>query len=270
MSMEMDNPSAQSGDSQGGTRSREARPTRRLLALGGCLMFGLWAAGCAERTRSADDIEREHPLMKAAQEKERAGDEAAAIGIYKSLSAQNPDMARPHLALAFLMDKPGRDPAGAIYHYQRYLELRPDSEKRDMLAARIRQAKIQLISTVFPSVSNLSERLLVEVRENEQLRIRVTNLTSQIQYQKAVIGRLRDQTSALDAAEREAIEAVAPPSAGIRPAVRTVVVAKGDTLIKLAARVYGDGGRWRDILDANRNVLRNQNDIRSGQLLVLP
>lgn len=243
---------------------------RSCLSLATCVAVGLWAAGCLERTRSADDIEREHPLMKAAQEKERIGDEMAAIAIYESLSAQNPDMARPHLALAFLMDKPGRDPAGAIYHYQRYLELRPDSEKREMLAARIRQAKIQLISTVFPSVSNLSERLLFEVRENEQLQVRVTNLMSQIQYQKALIGKLRDQAAALDAAEREAIDVVAPPPAGIRPAIRTVVVEKGDTLIKLAARVYGDGGRWRDILDANRNVLHDKNEVRPGQLLVLP
>ena len=105
----------------------------RLLALG--LAVGWGAVGCTERTQSADDVEREHPMMKAAQEKERSGDEAAAISIYKSLTAQNPDMARPHLALAFLMDKPGRDPACAIYHYQRYLELRPDSEKGEMLGA---------------------------------------------------------------------------------------------------------------------------------------
>ena len=208
--------------------------------------------------------------MKAAQEKERTGDELAAIGIYNSLCAQNPDMARPHLALALLMDKPGRDPASAIYHYQRYLELRPDSEKHEMLMARIRQAKIQLISTVFPSISNLSERLLVEIRDNEQLKVRVMNLSAQIQYQKANIEKLNTQAALLDAVEREGIETVTPSPAAIRPAVRTVVVAKGDTLIKLAARVYGDGGRWRDLLDANRNLLHNQNEVKPGQLLVVP
>jgi len=49
-----------------------------------------------------------------------------------------------------------------------------------------------------------------------------------------------------------------------------VLVEKGDTLIKLAFRTYGDGGRWREILDANRNVLRSKDDVRPGQLLVLP
>ncbi len=240
----------------------------RLLALG--LAVGWGAVGCTERTQSADDVEREHPMMKAAQEKERSGDEAAAISIYKSLTAQNPDMARPHLALAFLMDKPGRDPACAIYHYQRYLELRPDSEKGEMLGARIRQAKVQLISTVFPSVSNLSERLLIEERENELLKVRGSNLAAQVQYQKAIVEKLRAQATAIEAAEREAIEGVHPPPAGIRPVVRTVLVEKGDTLIKLASRIYGDGSRWKAILDANRNVLRNKDDVRPGQLLVLP
>jgi len=238
------------------------------MAIG--IAVGVWSAGCMKHTQTADEVEREHPMMKAAQEKERNGDEAAAVTIYKSMAAQNPDMARPHLALAFLMDKPGRDPACAIYHYQRYLELRPDSEKHNMLEARIRQAKIQLISTVFPSVANLSEHLLVEERENEQLRIRGSNLTSQIQYQKALIEKLRAQAAAVEAADREAIEPVSPPRAGVRTAVRTVLVEKGDTLIKLAFRTYGDGGRWREILDANRNVLRSKDDVRPGQLLVLP
>lgn len=209
-------------------------------------------------------------MIKAAQEKERAGDEDSAISLYKTLTARSPDMARPHLALAFLMDKPGRDPARAVYHYERYLELRPDSEKREMLESRIRLAKIQMISTVFPSISNLSERLLVVELENEQLRVRATNLASQIQYQKAVVERLRAQNAALEGAEREGIERLAPPSAGMQPAVRTVTVAPGDSLIRIATRVYGDPSRWRAILEANRNVLRNQNDVHAGQVLVLP
>jgi len=179
------------------------RPARCCLAMAIGIAVGVWSAGCMKHTQTADEVEREHPMMKAAQEKERNGDEAAAVTIYKSMAAQNPDMARPHLALAFLMDKPGRDPACAIYHYQRYLELRPDSEKHNMLEARIRQAKIQLISTVFPSVANLSEHLLVEERENEQLRIRGSNLTSQIQYQKALIEKLRAQAAAVEAADRD-------------------------------------------------------------------
>ena len=227
-------------------------------------------AGCSEGTPSADDREREHPMIKAAQEKERQGDEAGAMELYKTLTARSPDMARPHLALALLLDKPGRDPARAVYHYQRYLELRPDSEKREMLDNRIRLAKIQLVSTVFPSVSNLSQRLLVVELENEQLRVRASNLANQLQYQKAIVDKLRAQNAALEAADREGIDHVTPAVPGMQPAVRTVAVVAGDTLMRIAVRVYGDAGRWRDLLEANRNILRNQNDVHPGQVLVVP
>jgi hypothetical protein len=238
------------------------------LLLGAGVALAL--AGCSAPTQSLDDREREHPMMKAAMDQERAGDEEGAIASYKTLIARMPDMARPQLALAFLLDKPGRDPAKAVYHYQRYMELRPDSEKHAMIEARIRQAKIQMISGVFPSVSNLAERLLAVERENGLLRIRVTNLITQLGYQKAIVEKLRAQAAALEAAERYAVERMAAPAAGMQPTVRTVRVEPGDSLIKIAARVYGDPSRWRTILDANRNVLRNKDDVRTGQTLVLP
>lgn len=243
---------------------------RPWVGCAGLALAVLLGAGCGNRTATSDDREREHPMMRAAQEKERQGDEAGAIELYRVLTSQSPDMARPHLALALLIDKPGRDPARALYHYERYLELRPGTEKGEMIAARVRQAKIQLISSVFPSVSNLADRIVAVEEENAQLRVRATNLTSQVAYQKTLIERLRARDAARETAEREAMDRLAPPVAGMQPAIRTVKVGHGDTLIKIAARVYGDGSRWREILEANRNVLRNQNDVRQGQVLVIP
>lgn len=242
--------------------------TSFLLVAGMALMVAL--GGCSKPTESLDDREREHPMMKQAMERERAGDEKGAIEVYKTLIARTPDMARPHLAAAFLLDKPGRDPATAVYHYQRYLELRPDTEKHDMIDARIRQAKIQMISGVFPSVSNLAQRLLAVESENALLRIKATNLTTQLEYQKAIVEKLRTQAAALEAAERYAVERMAAPAAGMQPTLRTIRVEAGDSLIKIATRAYGDPSRWRTILEANGNVLRDKDDLRTGQTLVLP
>ncbi len=252
-------------------RKEEHVTVRRAgLAVAALACMVVVGAGCFDRTGTSDDREREHPMMKAGQEKERAGDVTGAIQSYKMLTVQAPDMARPHLALAFLLDKPDRDPAAAVYHYQRYLELRPGTEKGDMIASRVRLAKIQMISTVFPSVSNLSERLVIVEQENDQLRTRITNLTTQLAYQKAIVDRLRAADAAREAAERAAIERLAPPAALMQPPVRTIRVERGDTLIKIAARAYGDSTRWRDILEANRNVLRSKDDVRQGQVLVIP
>ncbi len=58
-----------------------------------------------------------------------------------------------------------------------------------------------------------------------------------------------------------------------RPAAtsgRTHVVAKGDTLFKLARMYYQDASRWKDIYQANQSTLADPNLIRVGQELVIP
>lgn len=47
-------------------------------------------------------------------------------------------------------------------------------------------------------------------------------------------------------------------------------VAKGDTLYAISKRYYGRGGRFGDILAANRTVLSNEHDLRVGMTLVIP
>lgn len=61
---------------------------------------------------------------------------------------------------------------------------------------------------------------------------------------------------------RPAAPAPAPP--------RIHVVAEGDTLTRISARYYGTGGRWQEIYEANRDVLRGENALRPGQRLRIP
>ncbi|MHC4610126.1 MAG: LysM peptidoglycan-binding domain-containing protein [Planctomycetota bacterium] len=48
------------------------------------------------------------------------------------------------------------------------------------------------------------------------------------------------------------------------------LVAKGDTLYRLARQYYNDQGRWKDIYEANRGVISNPDRIFIGQELVIP
>ena len=48
------------------------------------------------------------------------------------------------------------------------------------------------------------------------------------------------------------------------------VVAKGDTLIRLARLYYNDQARWKEIYEANSQTLSNPNQLRVGQELVIP
>ena len=57
----------------------------------------------------------------------------------------------------------------------------------------------------------------------------------------------------------------APPPAGT-----THTVAKGDTLHSLARMYYNNQARWKDIYDANRDTMKNPNQLRIGQELNIP
>lgn len=58
------------------------------------------------------------------------------------------------------------------------------------------------------------------------------------------------------------------PGAGLGQPGGTYVVRKGDTLWSIAARVYNDGQRYRDVLAANPGIDASRLSI--GQELVLP
>ncbi len=62
-----------------------------------------------------------------------------------------------------------------------------------------------------------------------------------------------------------------PPVAPALPAVKTVVVASGDTLSKIAQKVYGNPALWPKIYEANKAAIGpNPNLIKPGQKLVIP
>ncbi len=65
-------------------------------------------------------------------------------------------------------------------------------------------------------------------------------------------------------APRQAVSAEAPA------APTTYVVQKGDTLEKIAKKVYGDTKRWPKIYKANKALLKNANRVYPGQRLTIP
>ncbi len=64
----------------------------------------------------------------------------------------------------------------------------------------------------------------------------------------------------------EPAQAPPPPP----PAARTHVVAEGDTLTKISRKYYGTSGRWEDILNANRDVVKDEKSLVVGTSLKIP
>lgn len=70
----------------------------------------------------------------------------------------------------------------------------------------------------------------------------------------------------------EAPAAYAPaPSASASGAQRTHTVKRGDTIYSLARLYYaGDVHKWHSIYDANRDKITDPNQLKVGQVLVIP
>ena len=51
---------------------------------------------------------------------------------------------------------------------------------------------------------------------------------------------------------------------------QSYTVQSGDSLSKIAKRVYGDANKWHTIYEANRDTIKNPDLIHPGQVLTLP
>jgi len=63
--------------------------------------------------------------------------------------------------------------------------------------------------------------------------------------------------------------ATTPPAAGAAIG-QFYEVQKGDTLSKIAEKYYGDPSLYKDIFEANKDILKDPNKIFPGQKLRIP
>ncbi len=54
------------------------------------------------------------------------------------------------------------------------------------------------------------------------------------------------------------------------PSEQTYTVVKGDSLSKIAKRMYGDAQQWRKIYEANKDQIKNPDLIQPGQTFRIP
>jgi nucleoid-associated protein YgaU len=51
---------------------------------------------------------------------------------------------------------------------------------------------------------------------------------------------------------------------------RTYTVVSGDSLSKIAKKIYGEASRWTEIFEANKDKIKNPDLIHPGQVLKIP
>jgi tetratricopeptide (TPR) repeat protein len=224
----------------------------------------LLLTGCGQKSGAKLDTadEKDSRVRKGLELVEQKNWDKA-IGQFESALVKKPELGRPDLELALIYHQYEKHYARAIYHYERYLEKRPLTEKRALIQDWIKQAKVSLAGE---AGGDVSEELVRLTRENNLLR---KQLQAAGGAAPATVSNVKTILTDAPAPRPAPAPAVAEPAEPAK-AARTYQVRPGDTLSRIAGSVYGDTGKWRLIYEANRDQMKSESDLKAGQTLIIP
>lgn len=133
------------------------------------LLAGFVLSGCFP---AASRDEEKEPHFLTGRSRVNAMDFKGAIESFEKALEVNPRSAPAHFELGWLFDQKEPDPAAAIYHYERYLRLSPNSGREETVKTRIlacKQVLVQSVSLV-PGMEKQQHDLEQLVEENKRLR----------------------------------------------------------------------------------------------------
>ncbi|MBI3849236.1 MAG: LysM peptidoglycan-binding domain-containing protein [Verrucomicrobia bacterium] len=147
----------------------------------GILLFFLCLAltGCFPSVESQLDEQKE-PHFLTGKKRINSLDYKGAIESFEKALEANPRSASAHFELALLFEQKENDYAAAIYHYDRFLRLRPQSDYAKPVLEHVNTCKQELAKTV--SIGPVSqamqrdlERLHTLETENAELKRKLAN-----------------------------------------------------------------------------------------------
>jgi len=280
------------------------------------LLLLLGVTACGPRPGQVDAAEAGNAVAEAAYAAMDAGKWEEAVKLFHDVLEAHPELSRVHLDAAMLLQDHVDDPVRAIYHYARYLELRPKTEKRKLIQQRITEARNSLGASGISSQQSAqqgadltaareqAQRLQQKLAATDKLRTDLARALKLLQQERArtqtlslqqtrteqhvdEAKRSQRESVALTALQRERIEGMVkllgaagldengkplprPRAAGPNAIARSYTVRRGDSLSKIAYKVYGDATQWRKIQKANDQLLRDSVKVQVGQVLVIP
>lgn len=229
------------------------------------LTCALLLTGCGQKSGAAlDAADEKDPRIRKGLELVQQKNWNEAVRQFDTALLKKPELGRPDLELAMIYHQQKKNYVRAIYHYERYLEKRPLTEKRALIQEWIRQAKVSLAGEVGGTGGDMTEQLVRLTRENNMLRKQLETAGG-AGAAAAPVARtlLTDAPPARPAPAPTELQPAKQPA-------RTYQVRAGDTLSRIAGSVYGDTAKWRKIYEANRDTMKNETDLKTGQSLIIP
>jgi LysM repeat protein len=234
-----------------------------MIRVPGWLLIAVCAlavVGCTETTEAIND--EQNPHFQRAHDLVNLQDLKSAITEYEKVLEKNPQSAATHYELGWICENDKiRDYAAAIYHYQKHLQLKPDSERAAQVHERIGSCRRELANGEFPlpDSQNLQKEVDRLTADNLMLKQQVEALKVQLaKAQLAPTNVVLASSSVKTGASQTQIQS-------ITPLPRTYQIKDGDTISGIASRYKL---RTSAILAANPKVKPEK--LRVGQNINLP
>src|SRR5438309_3911832 len=148
------------------------------------LLLALGLCGCLPSGHSPLDEEKE-PHFLAGKSRVNTLDYQGAIECFEKALEANPRSALAHFEAGLQYENHKQDHAAAIYHFERFLELRPGSGYAEVVRQHILACKQELAKTVSlgPVTQSLQREFELLTEENKRLRNEVERWRANAQIQ---------------------------------------------------------------------------------------
>ncbi len=254
---------------------------RTLWTLGFAFMVVLYilsAGGCDFGSKESIK-ETDESYYVRAQEELRKGNIQGALGLFLKVTEKRTDAAESHLELGRIYLTKLDNPIRSIYHFEKYLELKPNSPSSPMVRQMIATAQKKFAASLpeSPFENNFRrielEDLLQKVqKENLDLKQKLSAAHSIIDKLEASqrVSVSRDTASARSQQRAPRRVETSSDRREAREIPSTYTAQPGDSLSSISRRVYGTPNRWLDIFKANRDRMSTPESLRAGQVLRIP
>jgi len=286
--------------------SRPLFTLRRLLPVIAVVVL-LDLGGCGDSDRLPYASELDEPNYREGQALLKSGRRQEALSAFlKVIDKRRDDAPESHLEVGLLYVQHINDPLSAIYHFRKYLALRPNSPQAPLVRQRI-NAAIREFARTLPAQPLESQPQRVDLvaaldrlkKENDALKQQLADAKAGrgltplpgtgessatgatpaggINFTVETLPTVRTRAAPVAPprpVETQAVTPSAPRQKAPAPAnttgQRKHIIRPGDTLSRLAQQYYNNRARWRDIYAANRAVMKNESDLKVGTELKIP
>ena len=247
------------------------------------------ACSSGELSKVNETEERQFKLAKEFQSQGRYED---ALITYLGLISIRRESPESHLEVGYIYLNTLKDPVRAIFYFDRYLELKPESERIIQVKQLIETAKLEFLRQLptKPFQGDVDRINLLEIIE----KLKKENDTLKLKYNKALLeikakrgqeamnqvsislnemipnDRNSSQSEGSNLTSNIASTSNATGMVDPREVPKSYVVQAGDTLSKISEKFYGTANRWNDIYQANRDTLSSARSLKVGQELLIP